>query len=94
MSIILTGFTSKIGNAILDRYIKENKTVFCLGRNEYFFNEVKNNNTKKFFFLDFNSNSFELDLEKLLNKLDQEEIETIIHAAADSGKRQNIINYN
>ena len=94
MSVILTGFSSKIGNAILQRYIKEKKTVFCLGRNDFFFNEVKNIDYKKFFFLDFNSNSFESDLEKLLNKLNPEDIETIIHAAADSGKRQSIRNYN
>lgn len=94
MSVILTGFSSKIGNAIFQRYIKEKKTVFCLGRNDFFFNEVKNIDYKKFFFLDFNSNSFESDLEKLLNKLNPEDIETIIHAAADSGKRQSIRNYN
>ena len=94
MSIILTGFTSEIGKALLERYVKEKKTVVCLGRkNLESLNKVKNIDFKKFFFIDFNSHSFDLDLDKLLNQLNHEEIETIIHLAADSGKRQGINSY-
>ena len=34
MAVILTGFTSKIGRALLKRYINEGHTVFCLGRRD------------------------------------------------------------
>ncbi len=95
MSIILTGFTSEIGKALLLRYAKEKKTVFCLGRkNLVFRNHDITNESIKFFQLDFNSNSFQLDLENLFGQLNPEGIETIIHAAADSGRRELIKNLN
>ena len=93
MALILTGFTSKIGKAILKKYIHEGKLVYCLGRkDEDFAGEDIDLNLKKFFSLDFSSNSFELNLENIFNQINYKEIEHIIHAAANSGERQIIKN--
>ena len=70
MALILTGFTSKIGKAILKKYIHEGKLVYCLGRkDESFAGEDIDMNLKKFFSLDFSSNSFELNLENIFNQI-------------------------
>ena len=93
MALILTGFTSKIGKAILKKYIHEGKLVYCLGRkDESFAGEDIDMNLKKFFSLDFSSNSFELNLENIFNQINDQGIEHIIHAAANSGERQIIKN--
>ena len=34
MAVVLTGFTSEIGKALLKEYINQGKTVFCLGRKD------------------------------------------------------------
>ncbi len=89
MCLVLTGFTSKIGKSILYKYINDGKEVYCLGRkNENFSGENININLKKFYPLDFNSNTFENDLENIFKELKGKKIEHIIHAAADSGLRK------
>ena len=90
MTIIITGFSSDIGKSLVEGYIKEKKTVFCIGRKNEFFLDSDNVEFQKFYFLDFNSNSFELDLKKLFDQLNPGEIETIIHAAADAGRREKL----
>ena len=95
MSVILTGFTSKIGLALLKKYLKKGDTVYCLGRKDCELPEDKNKkNLRKFFRLDFNSNSFNLDLEEIYDNFKNRKIDTIIHAAADCGQREQIKNQN
>ena len=95
MSVILTGYTSSIGKALLNNFLAQGKNVTCLGRSDIP-NEICNNfkDLKKKFFLDFKSNSFENDLEEIYSDLNAEEINTIIHAAADTGKRNLLKNLN
>ena len=63
MSIVLTGFTSLIGDALLNKFVSKGEHVYCLGRNKY-----KNNNNfidykyKTFFILIFNQKIFVLFL--------------------------------
>lgn len=93
MSVILTGFSSKIGLALLNKYFEKGHTVYCLGRKDCEFPEGKSKKKlKKFFQLDFNSKSFNLDLEAIYNNFKNRKIDTIIHAAADCGKRETIKN--
>ena len=70
MALILTGFTSKIGKAILKKYIHEGKLVYCLGRKDVNFEvEDIDLNLKKFFSIDFNSDSFEFSLDNIFNQI-------------------------
>ena len=89
MALVLTGFTSEIGKSILKKYINDGHKVYCLGRkDESFSGDNININLKKYYHLDFNSNSFENDLENIFEELKEKKIEQIIHAAADSGVRK------
>ena len=90
MSVVLTGFTSSIGKEILGNFVKEKKHVFCLGRKGNHDYESFYDDYKSFFHIDFQSKNFESELDGIYSVLSNKKITTIIHAAADSGKREYI----
>ena len=91
MSVILTGFSSSIGKALLKDFLDKGTNVFCLGRRDISNVDYTNyGSLKRFFLLDFKSTSFESELEDIYSNLKEEKINTIIHAAADPGKRNYI----
>ena len=90
MSVILTGFNSSIGTALMDKFISEKKHVFCLGRKKNYYSNSVDKEYKSFFYLDFASKNFEFELDEIYLSLSNKKISTIIHAAADSGKREYI----
>ena len=93
MSVILTGFSSSIGKALLKDFLDKGTNVFCLGRRDISNVDYTNyGSLKRFFLLDFKSTSFESELEDIYSNLKEEKINTIIHAAADPGKRNYIKN--
>ena len=93
MSVILTGCSSSIGKALLNKFLSQGESVFCLGRTDIT-KEIGTNykNLKRFFFLDFKSCNFENELEEIILNFNPEEINTIIHAAAETGRRNYIKN--
>ena len=88
MNIVLTGYTSLIGKALLDQFISEKNYVFCLGRKKYQNENSSEEKYKNFFYLDFQSKNFESELDKIYSFLSKKKITTIIHAAAETGKRE------
>ena len=95
MSIILTGFSSNIGQEILNKSLEKNIKVFCLGRKDSRSSNQLNNKNCNFFEIDFSSHNFEEQLKTIFVSLRKENITLVIHLAADPGKREylNEINY-
>ena len=89
MSVILTGFSSSIGKTLLDKFVNGRDMFFVLVKE----NQIDDSLVEKyksFFYLDFQSRNFESELEEIFSVLRYKKITTIIHAAADSGKREYI----
>ena len=67
MSVILTGFSSSVGKAILDKFVNEKNHVFCLGRNKNKINDSFDDQYTSFFYLDFQSKNFCIIFNKFIN---------------------------